>query len=263
MNLRPRPLLAALVIGLAAMAHDGAAQVSRDWPIHSPDRPQPRIVDAGTGALPVPPPADAIVLFDGKDLSKWAHGNGDPARWLVRDGYFEVRPGTGDLVTRDSFGDVQLHVEWASPDPARGTGQDRGNSGVFLLGRYEVQVLDSYHNVTYPDGQAGALYGQFPPLVNASRPPGAWQSYDIVFHGPRFGDAGQLTRPATVTVLHNGILIQDNVTLSGPTAHYARPPYASHPDRLPIKLQDHAHMVRFRNIWLRTISADTAERGSR
>jgi hypothetical protein len=238
---------------IAAVASAASAQTPGDWPVHSTDRPQPVKVDPGAGALPVPPPADATLLFNGRDLSNWVHVSGDAAKWVVRDGYFEVLPGSRDLQTRDSYGDVQLHIEWSSPSPARGTGQDRGNSGVFLLGAYEVQVLDSYENVTYPDGQAAALYGQFPPLVNVSRRPGEWQSYDIVFRGPRFDASGRLTRPATVTVLHNGVLVHDHVTLTGPTAHRARPPYAAHPDRLPIKLQDHGHPVRFRNIWLREL----------
>ena len=230
-----------------------SAQVDTRWPQHSLDRPQPLVVDPGPGALPVPPPKDAVVLFDGGDLSKWAQADGKPAAWIVRDGYFEVRPGSGQLVSRDSFGDVQLHIEFMSPSPPRGTGQGRGNSGVFLMNKYEMQVLDSYQNTTYPDGQAGAMYGQFPPLVNASRPPGAWQSYDIIFHGPRFDSSGRLTRPATVTALHNGILVQDDVTLTGPVGHYVRPPYEAHPEKLPLGLQDHGNPVRFRNIWLREL----------
>jgi len=229
------------------------AQEPKDWPIHSRERPQPPVVDPGAGALPVPPPKDAIVLFDGTNLAKWVHPDGNAAKWIVRDGYFEVQPGSGNLMTRDSFGDVQLHVEWASPSPAKGTDQDRGNSGVYLMNKYELQVLDSYASKTYADGQAGALYGQFPPLVNASRPPGTWQSYDIVFHGPRFDSSGRLLRPATMTVLHNGVLVQDHATLTGPTGHYARPPYEVHPEKLPILLQDHSHPVRFRNIWLREL----------
>jgi hypothetical protein len=229
------------------------AQASREWPVHSTERPQPPAVDAGAGALPVPPPRDAIVLFGGADLSRWVHTSGTAPRWVVRGGYFEVRAGTGNLMTRDAFGDVQLHVEWSSPAPAKGAGQNRGNSGVFLMSRYEVQVLDSYDNTTYPDGQAAALYGQFPPLVNASRPPGTWQSFDIVFRGPRFDSSGSVTTPATITVFHNGVLVQDHVTLTGPTAHRARPPYEAHPDKLPIVLQDHDHPVRFRNIWLREL----------
>jgi hypothetical protein len=254
---RAATLLTGGVLMLATDADSSGAQQPREqpreWPVHSMDRPQPPVVDPGPGALPVPPPADAIVLFDGRDLARWRHANGGDATWIVRDGYLEVRPGSGDLATREGFGDVQLHVEWASPSPPRGDGQDRGNSGVYLMETYEVQVLDSFGNRTYPDGQAASLYGQFPPLVNASRPPGAWQSYDIIFHAPRFGTGGALLRAATITVFHNGVLVQDHVTLSGPTAHRARPPYTAHADRLPIRLQDHSHPVRFRNIWLRTL----------
>lgn len=248
-------LLAGGILMLDAGPHSSGAQNPQRWPVHSMDRPQPPVVDPGRGALPVPPPRDAIVLFDGRDLSKWKQADGSNAKWIVRDGYFEVSPGSGDLSTRDGFGDVQLHVEWASPSPPRGEGQNRGNSGVYLMDTYEVQVLDSYQNRTYPDGQAASLYGQFPPLVNASRPPGEWQSYDIVFRAPHFGPNGVVERPATITVLHNGVLVQEHVTLTGPTAHQARPPYAAHADRLPIKLQDHAHPVRFRNIWLRELPA--------
>lgn len=221
---------------------------------HDRHCPAPRVVDPGPGlGSPLPPPADAIVLFDGHDLSKWRNGEGGPARWKVKDGYVEVRPGTGMVSTADGFGDVQLHIEWMAPDPPRGTDQDRGNSGIFFMGRYEVQVLDSYGNVTYPDGQAGAVFGQYPPLVNASRKPGEWQSYDIVFRRPRVGTDGSVTRPAIITIFHNGILVQDHVELTGPTAHQRRPPYEVHPDRLPIGLQDHEHPVRYRNIWVRNL----------
>jgi hypothetical protein len=165
----------------------------------------------------------------------------------------EVVPGTGSIETARGFGDAQLHIEWRTPTPAKGEGQERGNSGVFLMGRYEVQVLDSYQNVTYPDGQAAAIYGQFPPLVNASRPPGEWQTYDIVFHAPRFDASGKLLSPARMTVLHNNVLVQDNVTLVGPTANRQQPPYSAHPDKLPISLQDHGNPMRFRNIWIREL----------
>lgn len=232
-----------------------AAQQPGEWPVHAMDRPQPPVVDPGPGALPVPPPRDAVVLFDGHDLGRWRHGDGRAATWVVRDGYVEVRAGSGDLLTRDDFGDMQLHVEWMSPDPPQAEGQNRGNSGVYLMNTYEVQVLDSYQNPTYPDGQAAAIYGQFPPLVNASRPPGSWQSYDILFRGPRFDETGTLVRRATVTVLHNGVVVHDHVTLTGPTAHRDRPPYRVHPDRLPLKLQDHGQPVRFRNIWVRELPA--------
>jgi hypothetical protein len=219
---------------------------------HARDCPAPPVVKPGPAGAAVAPPSDAIVLFDGKDLSKW-RSNGGPARWKVENGYVEVAAGTGAIETAEGFGDVQLHVEWMTPNPPKGSDQDRGNSGVFLMGRYEVQVLDSYGNVTYPDGQASAIYGQYPPLVNASRAPGEWQMYDIVFHRPRFAADGTLQRPATFTVFHNGLLVQDHVTLTGPTAHQRRPPYAAHPDRLPLSLQDHEHPVRYRNIWLRDL----------
>jgi hypothetical protein len=233
-------------------------QGQKEWAIHDEARPQPQVVDPrGAGAQDAPgkPPADAIVLFDGSDLSRWrSDKDGGPARWKVADGYMEVVKGAGGIHTEQGFGDCQLHVEWATPSPAVGEGQDRGNSGVFLMGKYEVQVLDSYGNKTYPDGQAAALYGQFPPLVNASRPPGQWQSYDVVFRAPRFDAAGKLLRPARVTVLHNGVLVHDARELTGPTAHKSRPPYAVHADTLPIGLQDHDHPVRYRNIWVRELS---------
>ena len=236
-----------------AVAASTSAQSTPPCAQHARTCPAPPVIDAGSAGVPVLPPSDAVVLFDGKSLSEWRSSDGSPARWLVRSGYMEVAAGTGGIATVRQFGDVQLHVEWASPNPPKGTDQDRGNSGVFLMGRYEVQVLDSYGNVTYPDGQAGAVYGQYPPLVNASRPPGVWQTYDIVFHRPRFGAGGALVSPAVLTVFHNGVLIQDGVTLTGPTAHQSRPAYTSHPDRLPISLQDHAHPVRFRNIWVREL----------
>jgi hypothetical protein len=199
-----------VAIGIASAAlvtlvmHDANAQPSTRWPIHSTDRPQPRIVKPPANTLTVAPPSDATVLFGGADLSHWQKDGGGAAGWKVENGY-------------------------------------------------EVQVLDSYENKTYPDGQASALYGQFPPLVNASRPPGEWQMYDIIFHRPRFDAAGKVTSPARFTVLHNGVLVQDNVLLSGPTAHQRRPPYEKHEDRLPMSLQDHGTKVRYRNIWIRDL----------
>lgn len=231
-------------------------QVDANYPIHDRNRPQPAVVDPGTGSTqqtPGRPPADAVVLFDGKDLARWRQQDGSPARWKLGPGYFEVVPKSGYLYTREAFGDCQLHVEFAEPDPGTGEDQGRGNSGVFLQGLYEVQVLDSYRNSTYPDGQASAVYGQFPPLVNASRAPGVWQSYDIVFHGPRFDPDGHLTRPARMTVFHNGVLVQDDVELTGPTGHHQRPPYTAGPEKLPLALQDHGDAVRFRDIWIREI----------
>ena len=223
------------------------------WPQHSMDRPRPPVVDPGRAGPPAPVPADAIVLFDGTSLSRWRKQGGGEAKWALREGYMEVVRGTGGIETTQGFGDAQLHVEWASPRPGEGSGQDRGNSGVFLMGRYEVQVLDSHGNDTYPDGQAAAIYGQFPPLVNAARAPGEWQSYDIVFRRPRFAADGKVVTPALLTVLHNGILVHDAVELLGPTSNQRRDPYTLHPDRLPVSLQDHGHPVRFRNIWIRDL----------
>jgi 3-keto-disaccharide hydrolase len=263
---RPPLSLSVVVAAFAALLLAGSERLSGQtidprYPIHDRSRPLPPVVDPGTSSTPTQvgrPPSDAVVLFDGRDLSKWRMQDGSPARWKLADGYFEVVPKTGQLYTREAFGDCQLHVEFAEPDPPRGEDQDRGNSGVFLHDLYEVQVLDSYRNQTYADGQAAAIYGQFPPLVNASRPPGEWQTYDIVFHGPRFDATGKLTRRARMTVLHNGVLVQDEVELSGPTAHKRRPPYVAGPEKRPLSLQDHDHPVRYRNIWIRELS-DTAQ----
>ena len=246
-----------LLLSGIIVAHDAFAQYESpaDWDIHDKERPQPKKVDTGTGfQMPTAPPSDAIVLFDGTDLSAWeSASDGSDAKWKVENGYFEVVAGTGGIRTKAGFGDAQLHVEWASPNPPKGEGQDNGNSGVFMMGMYEVQVLNSFQNKTYPDGQASAVYGQYPPLVNATRPPGEWQSYDIIFRAPRFKDDGSLASPATVTVLHNGVLVQNHVPLTGPSGHYSRPAYEKHADRLPISLQDHDHPVRFRNIWIREL----------
>lgn len=226
------------------------------WRVHDDARPRPPVITPGTFSttdVPGKPPSDAVVLFDGKNLDAWRTASGEPAKWKVEDGYLEVVPGAGSIMTRAEFGDSQLHIEWRAPSPPKGDSQGRGNSGIFLMGLYETQVLDCYHNLTYADGQAGAVYGQSPPLVNACRPPGEWQTYDIVFHRPRFEAEGGLTSPARMTILLNGVLIQDNVVLTGPTAHKERPPYARHADRLPLMLQDHGNPVRFRNVWVREI----------
>ena len=245
----------AVPLALAALCTLPLSAQSRlsDWPQHSQERPRPTVVQPGA-TYTIAPPSDAVVLFGGTSLDRWTQGAGAPALWRVTDGAFQVVPSTGTLSTRDSFGDVQLHLEWAAPNPPIGTGQDRGNSGVFFAdGRYEVQVLDSRNNDTYADGQAGALYGQFPPLVNASRAPGEWQVYDIVYHRPRFAADGTLQSAARLTVFHNGVLVQDNMELVGPTANMSRPPYTAHAARLPITLQDHGHPVRYRNVWLRDL----------
>ena len=248
--MKPFVTFAAVLLSTLPLA---AQSPLSQWPQHSEERPKPRVVEPGA-PFTVAPPADAIVLFDGRSLDRWTSGKGEAAKWRVDDGAFVAVPGTGTLSTKDGYGDVQLHVEWMAPDPPVGKGQDRGNSGVFMAdGRYEVQVLDSRNNDTYADGQAGALYGQFPPLVNASRAPGQWQTYEIIYHRPRFKADGSLLTPARFTVLHNGVLIQNNRELVGPTANRSRPPYTAHADRMPITLQDHGHPVRFRNIWLRDL----------
>lgn len=225
------------------------------WHVHDVDRPYPREVIPGT--VDSAPPSDAEILFDGKDLSAWTQTDTDPttpAKWPVRTGYFEVGAGTGDLYTKEKFGDCQLHVEWQEPAGITGSGQGRGNSGVFLQSRYEVQVLDSYRSATYADGQAGALYGQWPPLVNPQRPPGQWQSYDIVFQAPRF-DGDNLVTPAYITVFFNGVLVHNHQKLNGPTNHRTILPYVKQNVEERLKLQDHGstRRVRYRNIWIRRL----------
>jgi hypothetical protein len=238
---------------LLALAVTASPLGAQQWPVHSLDRPRPPVVDPGPARPPAPPPSDAIVLFDGKDLSQWQSQDSSAAKWIVQDGYMEVAPGTGTIMTKRGFGDVQLHIEWATPTPPKGEGQERGNSGVFLMTHYEVQVLDSYHNDTYADGQAGAMYGQIPPRVNACRPPGEWQTYDIVFHRPTFGPNGMVQSPARLTLFHNGVLVHDNDAFTGRTVHARQAKYEPHADRLPLALQDHGNPVRYRNIWIREL----------
>jgi hypothetical protein len=206
--------------------------------------PEPKLVDPG----PVGgPPSDAIVLFDGKDLSKWNDGD----KWIIKDGY-AISDKTG-ISTKDSFGDCQLHVEWAAPEKIESSSQGRGNSGVYLMGHYEVQILDSYENETYFDGQAGSIYKQNPPLVNACRKPGEWQTYDIIFKAPRFDEKGKVVTPAYVTLLHNGVLVQNHFELKGGTFWHKPPQYTAHPDKQPLQLQFHGNPVRFRNVWIREL----------
>lgn len=226
------------------------------WRVHDDNRPRPRVVTPGTygtGEQPGKPPSDAIVLFDGASLEGWQAEKGGPAKWKVANGYMEVAGGSGDIVSTRKFGDCQLHVEFREPVPASGKSQGRGNSGVFLAGLYEIQVLDSYENLTYADGQAGAIYGQSPPLVNASRPPGEWQSYDIIFVTPRFSN-GNLATPGYVTVIHNGVVTQNHTQLLGATVHHALPQWVPHDVNMPLRLQDHGAPVRYRNIWVRPLS---------
>jgi len=212
---------------------------------------EPPIVTPGKGSSD--PPSDAIVLFNGQNLSRWQSADSTAAKWKVIDGYAEVAPGAGDIQTRDRFGDVQLHIEWATPAVPKGEGQERGNSGVFLMGQYEIQVLDSYENKTYYHGQAGSVYKQYAPLVNASRKPGEWQTYDIVFHAPKFDEQGKVIDRARVTVVHNGVLIQNNVEIYGITYNDRPAIYIAHPPQLPLRLQDHGNPIRYRNIWIRRL----------
>ncbi|MFN3322786.1 MAG: DUF1080 domain-containing protein [Bryobacteraceae bacterium] len=257
------PLLLAVAV-LSAQAQtegkrDGYSDTplipGQKWRVHDIDRPYPAVVTPG--AEYGKPPSDAVVLFDGRDLSKWqtrARGTSDlvEPKWKVENGYFQVVGRTGALVSREKFGDAQIHIEWAAPNPPANIGQHRGNSGVLLMGRYEIQVLDSYNAATYADGQAAAIYGQWPPLVNASRKPGEWQNYDIVFEAPRFaGD--RLVKPAYVTVFHNGVLVHHRQEILGPMAHRKYVPYTPHEAEEPLALQDHNEPVRYRNIWVRRL----------
>jgi hypothetical protein len=213
--------------------------------VHDPDRPAPPRVDPGPPLPPTPPPSDALVLFDGRDLSKW-----QPTAWKLVDDCVEATD--GDLVTQDSFGSFQLHLEWLAPANFEGPWYNRGNNGVFLHGLYEIQIFDSFNEKIYPDGQAAAIYGQTPPLVNACRPPGQWQSFDIIFLAPEFQN-GKLVWPARVTVFHNGVLVHLNQEIHGATGHRIVPRYDPKVTRGPIRLNGHGCPVRFRNIWLRPL----------
>jgi hypothetical protein len=231
----------------------GSSPQAPRWRQHDVGRPKPPVVEPPDGGTGAKPPKDAVVLFDGTGLDAWKAPSGGPAKWKVVAGAMETVPGAGMIETTGKFGDIQLHIEWAAPNPPAGKGQDRGNSGIFLMGQFEIQVLDSYQAETYADGQAGAIYGQYPPLANASRPPGEWQAYDIAFRRPRFDTSGSLLEPARITVLHNGILVQNNEEPFGPTSWLKWLPYEDQGDRGPITLQDHDHPVKYRNIWLREL----------
>jgi hypothetical protein len=223
--------------------------------VHDGARPQPTIVRPGTASTqeqPGDPPSDAIRLFDGVDLSRWTSVRGGDASWKVENGYAEVVPGAGDIQTREHFGDGQLHLEWSAPAVVEGRAQGRGNSGVFLMGLYEIQVLDGYENPTYADGTTAAVYGQYPPLVNACRKPGEWQCYDIIWTVPCF-DGDRVVSPAYVTVLHNGVVVHHHTALLGPTQHRQLASYRPHRPTGPIRLQDHGDLVRYRNIWYRPL----------
>lgn len=228
------------------------------WHVHDSDRPLPKVIDSGTSSTQDAagkPPSDAVVLFDGSDLSRWTNDKGGPAGWKAENGAMVIVPRTGTVRTKDEFGDCQLHIEFATPEPPRGRDQGRGNSGVLLFGLYEIQVLDNYENATYADGHASAIYGQYPPLVNASRKPGQWQTYDIIFTAPRFKADKTLETPAYATVLHNGVLVHNHAELLGPMAFRALPKYFAHGPKGPLMLQDHGDPVRYRNIWIRELKS--------
>jgi hypothetical protein len=229
------------------------------WHVHDGDRPLPPIVTPGkpsTQEQVGSAPSDAVVLFDGTDAAHWRASKKGSTGWIVDQGALVAQPGAGDILSRDEFGDCQLHLEFAAPTPPRSKDQGRGNSGVMFFNRYEIQVLDSYDNITYADGQASAIYGQFPPQVNASRPPGQWQTYDIIFTAPRFKADESLESPAYVTMLHNGVLVHNHVALLGPMHFRGLPEYKAHAAKGPILLQDHGTPVRFRNIWVRPLGTD-------
>jgi len=227
------------------------------WHVHDGLRPQPRVVApgmAGTLDKPGTPPSDAVILFDGTDLSKW-QANGKPAKWKVENGSMQIASKTGSLATKEPIGDCQLHIEWAVPNPGMGSGQQRSNSGVLFFGRYEIQVLDSYESKTYPDGQASAIYGSYPPLVNAVRKSGEWQVYDIIFTAPRF-EGEKLVKPGYFTVMVNGVLVHNHAEILGTSNHRAAPNYTPHPPKGALVLQDHGdpgETVRYRNIWYREL----------
>lgn len=249
--------LSVLVVGVIAEEKPNPMLPS-GWRVHDMARPLPVVVTPGVAASDAP--SDAIILFDGTDLSEWTgcvstnKNRFNPegrALWKVEDGYMEITP-TASLTSKREFGDMQLHVEWASPTPPKGTGQERGNSGIYIMGCYEVQILDCHENTSYADGMTAAVYGQTPALANACRKPGEWQTYDIIFTAPRF-EGEKLLSPAYVTVMHNGVLVQNHTAYLGASTHKKLPLYNSHPEKLPISLQDHNNPVRYRNIWVREL----------
>jgi hypothetical protein len=241
-------IIAGLIVATLAIA--GLGQAVTEWK-SGKIWPEPKVIEPGTNGSP---PSDAIVLFDGTDMSAWTNAD----TWKVENGVVTIDPkGPGSIDTKQSFGDCQLHVEWAEPEVVKGSGQGRGNSGVFLASRYEVQVLDSYHNKTYFDGQCGAIYKQYPPLVNVNRKPGEWQTYDIIYEAPKFDSDGKVTKPAYVTVLQNGVLVQNHSEIQGSTSYFKPPEYEAHPEKQPISLQNHGNPVKYRNIWVREITPMT------
>lgn len=260
-NYRPMLTKTFLLIALFFTAFQVQAQEKKP-PAMEPEmteiwEPEPKIVQSGvtTNDILVEAPSDAEILFDGKSLDKWSDADGNDAKWIVKDGVFTVKKGTGDIQTKQEFNDFQMHIEWSVPSDISGEGQSRGNSGIFLQDIYEVQVLDSYENRTYSNGQAGSIYKQTPPLVNVMRKPGEWNIYDIIYTAPRFKEDGTLFSPARVTVLHNGVVVQNDTEIKGHTPYIGLPKYNKH-GRGPIRLQDHgdpSEPISFRNIWIREL----------
>ena len=212
--------------------------------------PEPTVVKPGTTNSA--PPSDAIVLFDGSNGAQWTHEDGSDIKWTIANGIITVLPGTGPIMTKESFGDCQLHIEWSSPEEPKRVGQDKRKSGIFFQEKYEIQVLNSFENRTYSNGQAGSIYKQNPPLVNAMRQPTQWNTYDIIFHAPKFDEKGIKIKSATITAIHNGVLIQDNFEIQGTTEYIGPPKSIAHGDG-PLVLQDHSNPVRYRNIWIREL----------
>ncbi len=249
-----KSIVCLLVVAMGLVVSCAAKELIK-YDVHDITRGHPRVMAAPRQFGR--PPADAIVLFDGTDLSEWVSEKkgGGPARWKVENGYMEVAEKTDDIRTKKAFGNCQLHIEWATPREVstKEIGQKRGNSGVFFMGIYELQILDSYENETYADGQAASIYGQSPPLVNVCRKPGQWQSYDVSFLRPIFDKKGKCIRPARITVFHNGVVVHNNVEIKGSTEHKKKAKYSPHADKLPLGLQDHNNPMRFRNIWIREL----------
>lgn len=248
--------LGGVVLGLLAAA--SLKQDTKQWAVHDPKRPQPTVVTPGTtscGTTAGTAPSDAIDLFNGSSLDAWRSGNG-PAKWIVKDGILTINPRSGDIQTVANFEDVQFHIEWMIPADRATNGQGGGNSGVYFMSQYEIQILNAFKNTTYADGTAASFYGQHPPLVNPCRPKGEWNVYDIVFHAPRWDGDGNLTAPARATVLFNGVLVHDNRDFWGTTSHARRATYGTPHGPGPIRIQDHGDPLRFRNIWVRRLGTE-------
>ena len=273
-NTCPQNIQCLIALCFVASAAIGAGSntplLPNGWHVHDMARPKPVKVTAGASNADAP--SDAIVLFDGTNLDKWVSKTGDPldhllkerdldqwlaqtkdpAKWALRDGYMEINKASGSIMTKEAFGDIQLHIEWAVPEKIEYSAQKRGNSGIFMMSLYELQIMDAWDNPAYADGMAGAVYGQTPALVNAAKKPGQWQTYDILFNAPVFKD-GKLEKPAYVTIIWNGVVVQNHTEILGPTRHQQAYPYAQHSGKLPLMLQNHGSAVRFRNIWVRNL----------